>query len=230
MVFYACEDLPCIKSEIDLFAPRSKQAAMTRSTWVDFHPVSTITPGAPIEFFSAGPTEAYLDHSQPMLVVRGKVTKLDGSNLTTTGTTKDEVAPCNNFLHTLFSDVSLTFNEKQIEGSTHMYPYRAYMSTLLQYDRNVKKHQLFAEGFVLDDYSKMDDKTGSGFVKREALIAGSRMFELSGPLHLDFTQQGKDLLNLVNVRIKLTPNTDNFALLTAGNYKIQISSAILHVR
>ena len=106
------------------------------------------------------------------------------------------------------------------------------MSTLLQYDRNVKKHQLYCQGFVLDDQSKMDDKTGAGFVKREKLITGSRMFELAGPLHLDFMQQGKDLLNLVNVRVKLTPNSDGFALLSGdtANYKIQIASAILYVR
>jgi hypothetical protein len=45
-------------------------------------------------------------------------------------------------MHSLFSDVSVSLNEKLVSPPTSMYPYRAYIETLLSYGPAAKESQL----------------------------------------------------------------------------------------
>jgi hypothetical protein len=48
-----------------------------------------------------------------------------------------DVGPVNLWMHSLFSDVSVSLNEKLVSPPTSLFPYRAYIETLLSYDRLV---------------------------------------------------------------------------------------------
>ena len=116
------------------------------------------------------------------------MTKADGSNLTAAGT----LVPTNLFLSALFSDITLTMNETVVEGGHYLYPYKAMMSSLLQFDVGMKKTQLEAAGYHVTAAT------------RKGWIDTSKSCEFLGPLHLDVFAQSKYLLSGVNVRIKMS--------------------------
>jgi hypothetical protein len=49
-------------------------------------------------------------------------------------------------MHSLFSDVSVSLNEKLVSPSTSLYPDRAYIETLLSYGSAAKESQLTVQG------------------------------------------------------------------------------------
>jgi hypothetical protein len=50
-----------------------------------------------------------------------------------------DVGPVNLWMHSLFSDVSVSLNEKLVSPPTSLYPYRAYTETLLSYGPAAKE-------------------------------------------------------------------------------------------
>ena len=61
------------------------------------------------------------------LFVEAQIVNTDGSNLEP----DTNVGPVDLWMHSLFSDVSVSLNEKLVSPPTSMYPYRAYIETLL---------------------------------------------------------------------------------------------------
>jgi len=64
-----------------------------------------------------------------MLYVKAKISRADGTNLAA----DSPIGPTNLFLHSLFSQVDVSFNGTLITASTNTYSYRAMMKTLLSY-------------------------------------------------------------------------------------------------
>ena len=189
------------KSELDLFTERSVQTDIESSSYVKVYPLNNVKGNtAPIEFNVQGSAEDYIDLDETKLCLKVRVKKTDGTSLAAT----DNVFPTNNLLHSLFSDVSLHLNETQIEGGNHMYPYKAYMSTLLLYGNEAKSQQLESCGQYKDQAGKMNDKTNTGFIMWTGWIKELRLLDLEGYFYLDICQQGKLLLNQVNTHFKLT--------------------------
>jgi hypothetical protein len=120
----SCE---CAKSELDLFSIPATQTSVESGMYVDYHPVSSITSGAPIEFGVNATGEDYLDLSNSQLHVRAKIVKANGDDLSAASS----VRPVNNFLHSLFSQVDVSLNGTLITSSTNTYAYRAYIEPLL---------------------------------------------------------------------------------------------------
>lgn len=129
---------PCVKSELDLFSIPPTQTVIEKGQFVEYHPLANISDGGPIEFNISGTGEEYLDLSASYLHVKAKVLKADGTNLPE----KEAVAPANLFLHSLFSQVDVSLNERNISSATNTYPYRAYIETVLNYGEDAKKSLL----------------------------------------------------------------------------------------
>ena len=133
----------CGKSELGLFDPRPVQTSMERAAYVDVHPLTNPSGGGPIEFFIPSSSDEYIDLNDSLLYVRGKVHKEDGTNLTSGAL----VAFSNLPLASLFSDVSVVINDRQIEGGNHMYPYKTYMSYLLRFNKDAVDTHVRGTGF-----------------------------------------------------------------------------------
>jgi hypothetical protein len=144
----SCE---CTKSELDLFSVPPTQTSVESGSFVEYHPISSLTDGGPIEFEVSSTGTNYIDYANSYLYVRAKITKSNGTNLADT----DKVGPVNNFLHSLFSQVYVTLNGTMITNSTNTYPYRAYIETLLSYGPPAKKSHLTASSFFIDEAGKM---------------------------------------------------------------------------
>jgi hypothetical protein len=149
-----------------------------------------------------------------------KVTKDDGGELTEA----DNVAPINNLLHSMFSQVDVYLNEKLISPPNNTHGYKSYIETMLNYGHDPKSSHLKMALWYRDTHSKFNDLSDAnqGFIKRKQFASGSKQIDLIGRLHGDIFNQEKFLLNGVDLRIKLVRSRDNFVLMSASAGKLKI--------
>ena len=231
----------CDKSEIDLFSVPPTQQSLERGRWIDYAPLSSVeNADSPINFLIAG-TDEYLDLSKTILTVTGHIALKDGKTKLTGGGQSD-VAPVNNFLHSLFKQVDVYLNGKQVTPAMGTYAYRAYIETLLNYDVSAKKSQFTSALYYKDTPTKMDEGgslpkgseeityknandaatkivvatggTGNqGFAKRSAFIQNGKQFVLSGPIFTDIFMSDRLLLNMMDLKVVLNRSTPEFCLM-----------------
>lgn len=225
----------CVKSELDLFMIPPTQTAIEKGHFVEYHPLATISESGPVEFNITGNSEDYIDLSASYLYVKVKLTNADGTPLPD----KAPVAPVNLFLQALFSQVDVSLNERVISSSSNTYPYRAYIETLLNYGEDAKKSLLSCECFFKDECLDTVNPTltdNPGLHKRYELTSKSKVLDMIGPLHCDIFQQNRLLLNMVDLKIKMTRSKPNFCLMAdkfddkAPDYKVMLQHASLFIR
>ena len=142
----------CEKSEVDLFSIPPTQLSLEKGRWIEYRPLSSVQNNdSAITFVIAG-TDEYLDLSKTILVVEGKV--VAGGDLSTG---QASIAPVNNFLHSLFRQVDVYFNGKQVTPAMGTYAYRSYLETLLNYDVSAKQSQLSSAMYYKDTAGQMDE-------------------------------------------------------------------------
>ena len=84
-----------------------------------------------------------------------KITKKDGESKLD-GNDQSNVAPVNNFLHSLFRQVDVYLNGKQVTPAMGTYAYRSYIETLLNYDVSAKQSQFSSALYYKDTPGQMD--------------------------------------------------------------------------
>ena len=97
----------CVKSELAIFSVPPTQTSIEDGIVVDYHLIASLVDTRPIEFDIPASIERYLDLAHVFLHLAVKITKNDGSNLENVSA----VGPTNLFLHSLFSEVDVQFNE-----------------------------------------------------------------------------------------------------------------------
>nr|XP_042911559.1 uncharacterized protein F54H12.2 [Parasteatoda tepidariorum] len=207
------DSFPSVKSELDLFLMPPTQTAIEKGQWSEYHPISNIHDGLPIEFNISGTSEEYLDLSATQLYVKVKVLK-DNKPLPE----NEKISPCNLFFHSLFSQVDVMLNDRTITSS------------------NYKKSFLTSECFYKDTAGHLDEtdpsKENEGLKKRSSMIAKGKVLEMIGNLHCDLFYQDRLLLNMIDLKLKLIRNKPEFCLISPENakYQIAIEHASLFVR
>ena len=202
MAFVHRQSCEGVKSELDLFAVPPTQTSIEHGGWIEHQPITSLDSGGPIEFVVPGAGDAYIDLANTYLLVRAKVVRGVGTDIAD----DTPVAPVNNWLHSLFSQVDVHLNDTLVTPSSNTYPFRAYVETLLSYGAEAKKTRH---------------------------IAGSRVVEMMGRLHVDLFMQDRFLINGVTVKIRLVRSKDAFSLMAGGvnpDYKVRIVDAVLFVR
>ena len=221
----------CVKSELDLFDVPPTQTSIEQGCMVDYHPIAATLDVGPIEFYIPGSGDDYLDPANMYLHLSVKIKAGDGGILADDA----PVAPVNLLMHSLFSHVDVSLNDKLISSASGNYAYRAYLETLLNYGKSAKDSQLTAGLWYKDDAGAMDatDNANAGFVKRKRLSEKSKTIDLVGRLHSDLFFQEKLLLNGIGLRLKLVRNKDSFVLLSGARdaaFKVSITKAVLRAR
>ena len=211
------------KSELKIFDDYPPQVVVESGYFEDIHPTTSLDNVSVLEFVIPSSNVDYLDLNDTLLTLKLKIVKKDGSAFKDTDI---KPVPENFFLYSLFSDVSLQLNDIQIDGGSSIYPFKASIESLLNFNKESIESKLQCLGF---DMSKDN---------RQKWVGKSDIFEISGALRLDFLNQPKYLIPGVNIRIRLTRSTDDFALVNKkgdtdpgdGAYKIIITHALLYVR
>ncbi|KAK7576271.1 hypothetical protein V9T40_012557 [Parthenolecanium corni] len=233
MAFVHAQSGECMKSELDIFTLPPTQTSIEKSDWVEYKPVSALTDDGPIDFSIPGFGEEYLDLSHTLLYVKVKIVNVNGANLAAPSANAPvNVAPVNNFLHSLFDQVDVFLNQKLVSSSTNNYMYRAYIEALLNYGTDSKNTHLTNALYYPDTSGKMINfATNTGLAKRKLLAAMSAPIELLGPIHCDVMNMEKYLINGVEVKLKFVRTRDSFSVMAAeGNYKVKILDACLKIR
>ena len=235
----AVETVDQITSEIDLFGPILQQTVLLNEFDREFAPLASLQQGAPIEFMVKGADQLYLDLNETVLLLRVKITNADGSNIVA-----NTAGPVNLFLHSLFSQMSVEFNGKPVSEPNHLYPYRAYLETLINYSEETQRTRLLCEGWTKDTAGSMGitnvQGENVGLVTRAARFATSTVVELIGRPHMDVFQQDRLIPPGVDMHLKMIPSASNFVCKSADpaqkqaqqNYKAVImhASLIVHTK
>ena len=228
------DDNVCGKSELELFTLPPTNVSMESGEFVQHFPISTLTDHSPIEFNIPASPDSYTDIGRTKLYLKAKVVKADGSAIADTA----KVVPCNLLLHSLFSQVDVTLNDRVVTPALNTYPYKAYLETLLSHGLESKKSWLSCELWTPDnDHPGAIDPTDNddssrGMKDRYKVIKSSRVFELMGRPHVDIFQQDRYLLNGVNMNVKFIRSPTLFHLIgaLAKDCKVHIMEAKLLIR
>ena len=136
--------MEAISSELDIFSKEVFQAAVVSEPIQEFGPIATIQETGPIEFLISGGDRNYVDLNSSKFEVRVKLTKPDGSEIP--GTVKLSVA--NDTLNSLFSNIELELADKPVTEANTLYPYRAFLETILNYPKDVLTTRMICEGWL----------------------------------------------------------------------------------
>lgn len=203
MTFLLKDSPECAKSELNLFTLPPTQTVIEKGHWVQYHPIANSSDGGPVEFLISGSGEDYIDLSETRIYVKAKIVSSEGKDLkvnTTDSdgkTTENKIGPINLFLHSLFSQVDVSLNERVVFSSDNTYAYRAYIETLLNNGYDSKTSQLSSELYYKDTAGKMNayeesgDNVNHGFMKRAALFKENTTVDMMGRLHVDIFNQDR---------------------------------------
>lgn len=220
----------CKSSSLCLFDEQDVQMDITGTVVNEYHPQNALSEDSPIEFRVLGTPDDYIDLANIKILLRLKLHRTDGGKW---DDAEDKVAFVNQAISSVFQDVFLKVNETQVEGGQHIYPYNAYISSLLQFHPSAKYTHMQSWGWYDDEAEKFDDITNKGFQTRMSKVSKQKEWEIMGPLFLDLTRQSRYLLPNTNLTLKLLPAKPEFALLSLlkirKTYKYTIEKCVLYV-
>lgn len=146
------------KTELDIFATPPTQNSVESGTTLCVRPISSLTDASPIEFLIPGSGDEYIDLAHTTLHLIAKII-LDEPKVE-----KDvmNIAPVNNWMHSIFSQVDIYLNQKCITPPSNNYNYRAYIENLLNYGSDAKSSHLSSIVWEKDTAGKMDAVAISG--------------------------------------------------------------------
>jgi hypothetical protein len=218
-----------VRGETSLFNDPGYDVTRLATQIQSVFPVTTIQDRlAPIQFYIKSNDTQYIDLGATKLKLKVRILA-DKGQLIKDG---ENVAPANNFLHSLFSQASCYFNETLVTPQSNAYPYKSYLETLLSYGKEYKKSQLSCSLFTREeDPTSTDEGNKDGYSKRYLRAKDSAVFELIGKPFVDVCARTCYLLPGVDVRFVFTRSTDEFALITPTDkkYSIEIQEAKLLV-
>ena len=199
-----------IRDEVDLFAPTLQQSIITDDFDQEYLPVNSIQPGAPIEFLIKIAHNFYLDLDESRFIVRAKITIANGTEMDN----NVRAASVNLLLHSLFREISATLNDTPASGQIPLYPYRAYMETILNYSEETQTTRLLSEGRakVTAEQMAVTDYAGAntGLRNRATRFAANAVIELVNRPHLDIFHQSLIIPPGISLRIKLLHSANQF--------------------
>lgn len=224
--------MECLKSGLDIFLKRSIQTSVLNSHTVTYKPIAPADNPAQLEFNCSGHSDFYIDLNSVRLLLRLKLVKTDGSDLTSAE--PNSVGCVNNLLHSMFSSLSVSLNGKPVSLHETNYHYKAYIEKLLNYGTDASGTHLVSSFWFLDsataDGSLAADKENIGYSTRLSYLKDSQTIELYGRLHADLFNSDRMLINGVDMNIKLTRATEAFYLLSPSDdvkLRIKILDATL---
>ena len=242
---------------MNLFHAPTEDHDVSSITYIDYRPVSSPHPGAPITFYIPGESHHYVDLRKSKLITRWSIVDRKGEK----NDTGKPVTAANLAHHTMWADVDISLQHKHLHSCGPLYPYKAYLETLLNTGEDCKNTQLRSEFWFKDDAGQYDtmrttppktnpksrgetalekvvhaqhqqELLNEGYVIRDKLTASSATVDTQGPLHLDICQQDRPILDGVNIGLKLWPAKDSFILLTGEKtegYMLKIEDIVFRV-
>jgi hypothetical protein len=191
--------MECLKSGLNIFLKRSIQTSNVNSHTVIYKPIAPANP-AQLEFNCTGHSEYYIDLNCVRLLLCFKLVKTDGSDIPSD---EANTAGCvNNLLHSMFSSLSVSLNDKPVTVHESNYHYKAYLEKRLNYGSDASGTHLLSSFWFLDSPTNDGALKNVGHTTRLHYLGNSNTKELFGRLHADLFNSDKMLINGVDMNIK----------------------------
>ena len=243
----------CMKSELELFHVPDTQASVGNYRYINYHPLTSLEQGGPVEFVIQGNADSYFDLDETYLFMEYTILHSDGNSITkvtdTTAPTYNNqlVAPINSFQSSFFRSCEVHLNSKLVSQTDNLYPYKAYIQNLTSFGRDAKKTFLsrciyyedegsdideFNTNAVVDTEVDIEDADNPGLAKRFLISRNSTPFSSFGKIHSELFQQKKLIPGDNEIRLKLHRSDIAFCLHAKNDtrYKVKIDKAILCVK
>ena len=149
----------CLKSGLDIFLKRSIQTSIVNSHTVTYKPIAPADNPPQLEFNCSGQSEYYIYLNSVRLLLRLKIVKTDGSDLSS-AEPKNTVGCVNNLLHSMFSSLNVSLNGKPVTLHDTNYHYKVYLEKLLNYGSDTSGTHLVSSFWYLDSSGELKDNTG----------------------------------------------------------------------
>ena len=124
-----------------------------------------------------------------------KITKADGTNIYA-----NKAAPKNLTLHSMFREIGLKFNGRNVGDTSQLYPYCSVLKSLLNFFKEVQETRLLSKGWTKDISEHMNATAvggnNAGFNASSATFARSTLVVLIGRTHLDVFHQERLFLEI----------------------------------
>ena len=202
---------------LDLFSLPPNQVAILKQYYEDVRPISQYHGLNPLSFEVNLQGDVYTDLAKCKLFLKVRILKADGSRLVP----GDQVTPVNLMFHAMFSEVDVRMNGTLVHSSGNMYPYIAYLHTLLRESQQAKKTKLTEQLFYPDSAGFFEETNPNGgnfgLFTRYQLAKASKLIELAGPLLGDCLMLDKYLINGVKLGITMKRSSSKFCLMSADN-------------
>ena len=176
----------CSSSSLDLFLLLPTQSSFQKGKTIDYHPITSLSDGGPIEFKVSGSGKEFLDLARSYLYLKVKVSKTDGSN--SDGASK--VGFANYPIASLFNQVDVILGGKLISSATNTYAHRSILEVLLNYDKEAAESQLGCGLFCKDTSGQIEETDiganpvlNTGLGTRSEWTKTSKTVELQGRIH-----------------------------------------------
>ena len=139
----------CSSSSLDLFLLPPIQSSFPKNKSIDYHPITSLSDGGPVEFKLSESGKKFLDLARSYLYLEVKVSKADGSNL--------DGGFANYPITTLFNQVYIILGGKLISSAANTYAHRSILEVLLNYDKEAAESQLGCGLFCKDTAGQMEE-------------------------------------------------------------------------
>ena len=224
----------CAQAELDLFDVPPTLGQVEKTTSIGYRPSSTLSDNNIIEFFVSGTGDEYMDLKETKLHLDVSIKKADNTVVPLTADSITEVIPQNNFLHTMFSQLDVFLNDKLVSTSNNLYPYRAYLETLLNHGKDAIGSSLTCPLYYPETAGKLDEFSteNKSIQYRQRDAFRNRLFDMIGNLHSDMFHQKRYMLNNVDMKIRLMRSRNELCLMSntvPADYKVIIHQATLFV-
>ena len=116
----------CSLTPLEIFDIPPTQTAIEKIYDVEFLPMSALRDGGVVEFYIPASAEDYIDLKNSKLYIKARIMRDDN-----VGVGNEVVAPVNNFLQSMWSNVELMVNDRLITHSNNVHGYVSTISHLI---------------------------------------------------------------------------------------------------
>ncbi|XP_067653355.1 uncharacterized protein F54H12.2-like [Haliotis asinina] len=220
-----------VPEALNVFSLPPYQSSQQQHYFVNTRPVSQINDTSPLEFKVTNSGANYIDLKRTRLHVKVKVTQANEAK--TPLADKENVAPVNLFMQTMFAQLAIYLQNQLVSSTNNYYPYKSMMKALLGYGAEAKNTQLTSQLTNADlESSDVTGSFNSGMATRASFIANSKELTMSGPIFEDIFEMNRYLVNSVEMVVKMYRSDPKFCLMssvTTHEFQVQILDAYLQV-
>ena len=218
---------------LSLFSVPPVDTGLLRIHWQEFHPVSPLNKGSPIQFTVPPTSSEYVDLKRTTLNMKVRIIRPDGSPVSA----DDDVTFSNLTAHSIIKQMDVSLQHQVISPNVGInYAYKAYIDRLMGNSEDIKETKLQSELFYKDTsryHGSNSPKSGEnmGLGQRYQLTSDGNSVDMSCSILMDICQQKRLILSSVQIDFKMFPNADGFALISSGTipYQYEIEEAVLKV-